>query len=303
MVMLDVEKAYDSVWQEAIIHKLVATNFPSYLVKIMRSFLKERWFQVRVNGTLSTAHGIPYGVPQGSVLSPTLYNIFTADVLMVDGVTYGFFADDTGYLTSDVDPKILTIELQAAQNRLEEFYRKWRIKINASKTQAIFFTKRRSPRYFPSTNVKVCGQEIVWSKEGKYLGLMLDSKLLFDKHISQSLSKCDNLVRSLYALVNRRSRLQLRNKLLLFKCIFRAILAQAFPAWIHCAKSRRKRIQTKQNKLLKMILNLDPWHPTEDLHKIAEIEKFDDFIQRMFLKFRSSCLMSDNPLIQALEFE
>lgn len=73
MVSLDIEKAYDSVWQDAILHKMVVADFPIRLVKIVQSFLKHRSFQVTVNGTFSEKKTIPYGVPQGSVLSPTLY--------------------------------------------------------------------------------------------------------------------------------------------------------------------------------------------------------------------------------------
>lgn len=97
MVLLDVEKAYDSVWQEAVVFKLHQSNCPLYLVKIISSFLSNRRFEVTLNGSTSTSHPIPFGVPQGSVLSPTLYNIFTSDTIMVDGVVYAFFADDTAF--------------------------------------------------------------------------------------------------------------------------------------------------------------------------------------------------------------
>lgn len=121
--------------QEAVVFKLYQTNCPLYLVKIIHSFLSDRKFQVVVNGSRSTTHSIPFGVPQGSVLSPALYNIFTSDTLMVDGVVYAFFADDTAFLAADKDPTQIVAKLQHAQNILEEYQRKWRMKINATKTQ------------------------------------------------------------------------------------------------------------------------------------------------------------------------
>lgn len=138
MIMLDVEKAYGSVWQDAIIYKLRKCNCPLYIVKLVQSFLIERSFQVSVNDSVSGKFDIPCGVPQGSVLSPTLYNVFTSDVLMVDGITYAFFADDTAFLVSDEDPKIITCKLQQAQNKLEEYQQKWRIK-----TPTIFKSQRQ----------------------------------------------------------------------------------------------------------------------------------------------------------------
>lgn len=301
MVMLDVEKAYDSVWQDGVIYKLTKANFPQYLVKLLTSYLANRTFQVTVNGSRSAIHRIPFGLPQGSVLSPTLYNIFTADVIKVDGVIYAFFADDTCYLASDKDPVVIVQSLQAAQNKLEEFQEKWRIKINAAKTQAVFFTRRRALRHLPGSQVKVNNQEITWSNEAKYLGLTLDPKLKFDRHISNTLAKCSSLIKSLYSLINRRSRLQISNKILLFKCVFRSILTYGFPAWRNCAKSHRTRLQKMQNKLLKMMLNLDPWHPTEDVHQQAKVELLDTFIDRLFRNFLLNCSMSDNPLIAGLQ--
>lgn len=300
MVLLDVEKAYDSVWQDATVHKLYRSNCPLYLVKIVQSFITNRTFRVSVKGSFSERHNIPFGVPQGSVLSPTLYNVFTSDVVMVDGVIYVFFADDTGFLVTNDDPKIVTIKLQHAQNELEEYQRRWRIKINPSKSQAIFFTRRRAPHRLPSSMIKVGGMPIPWSKEVTYLGLTLDQKLLFDKHINKSIGKTNGLIKSLYPLINRRSCLQLANKLLLFKCIFRPVLSYGSPVWRCCAKTHLKRLQVKQNQVLKMILGLPPYFSTDELHDIAEIERLQCFINRTASTFRTSCLVSSNPLIEAL---
>lgn len=300
MVLLDVEKAYDSVWQDAVVYKLLRSNLQPYLVKIVESFLTNRSFLVTVNGESSTVHNIPFGVPQGSVLSPTLYNILTSDVPMVDGVSYAFFADDTAFLASDKDPQIVVTHLQAAQNNLEDFQRKWRIKLNAGKTQSIFFTRRRVARHLPRRSVKVNGQPTTWDDEVKYLGVVLDKKLTFDKHVNQIIGKVDRSTKALYSLLNRRSKLRIKNKSLVVKCIIRPMMTYASAVWGCCAKSHRKRLQVKQNKLLKMTHNLDPWYPTDDLHKLAGIDTIDASIDRATRTFRTSCEMSANPLIEAL---
>lgn len=212
MVLLDVEKAYDTVWHDAVIRKLHVSRCPIYFVKLVQSFLTQRQFQITVNGTLSGCHSIPFGLPQGSVLSPTLYNVFTSDVEKVGDVVYGFFADDTSFLTTHDDAKIVTTKLQHAQNKLEEYQHRWRIKINPLKTQIVFFTKRRAVHHFPSSMLKINGIPVKWTTEGKYLGLILDQKLLFDKHINESIAKENWLTRALYPLINRRSALQLANK-------------------------------------------------------------------------------------------
>lgn len=297
MVLLDVEKAYDSVWQDAVVYKLFRSNLQLYLVKIVQSFLSNRTFAVAVNGESSSAHNIPFGVPQGSVLSPILYNVLTSDVLMVDGVSYAFFADDTAFLVSDKDPQIVITHLQAAMNNLQEFQRKWRIKLNAGKTQSIFFTRRRAAQHLPRRTITVNGQPTTWDDEVKYLGVLFDKKLKFDKHVNYVAGKVDRSTKALYSLLNRRSKLHIKNKMLVVKCIIRPMFTYASAVWGNCAKSHRKRLQVKQNKLLKMVLNLNPWYPTDDLHKLAGVDTIDASIERATRSFRTSCEMSANPLI------
>lgn len=297
---LDVEKAYDSVWQQAVVFKLNQVNCPMYITKIIQSFLSARSFEVVINGSKSSTYRIPFGLPQGSVLSPTLYNIFTADILKVDGVVYAFFADDTAFLAADKDPAIVVTKLQHAQNSLEEFQRKWRIKINPAKTQTIFFTKKRAARNLPRSVVSTNEIPSAWVDDANYLGVLFDSKLTFGKHINNAISKVDRATRSLYSLINRRSKLHVRNKMLVFKCILRPIMLYGSPVWGDCAKSHRRRVQVKQNKLLKMIHNLNPWYPTEQLHHVTKVETVEECIRRSTSKFSNSCQLSLNPLIEDL---
>ncbi|KXJ75371.1 hypothetical protein RP20_CCG011846 [Aedes albopictus] len=300
LILLDVEKAYDSVWHDAILHKMHLGNFPMMLLKIIRSFLKDRTFQVSVNGCTSERMQVPFGVPQGSVLSPTLYNIFSADIVQMEGVQYYLFADDTGFLVSHRDANVVVDKLQQAQDAILEYQRKWKVKVNPAKSQAIYFTRRRSPRYLPQTQVSCNGVDIPWSESVGYLGVSLDQKLNFSCHITNSIRKCDILTKTLYPLIKRRSRLHPTIKVLLYKTVFRPTVAYGFPAWFDCAQCHRNKIQVKQNRLLKMMLDLSPFHPTDDVHRIAGVERIDDWFQRLVPKFLQSCSSSVNPLLQEL---
>jgi hypothetical protein len=78
-VFLDIEKAFDTTWHPGLLYKLSELEFPTNLIKLISSFLSHRKLRVSVEDEMSTAREMQAGVPQGSVLSPTLYNIYIND--------------------------------------------------------------------------------------------------------------------------------------------------------------------------------------------------------------------------------
>ena len=154
MVTFDIEKAFDSVWHKGLLHKMFLMKFPLYLIKIIQSFLSNRSFYVTINNQKSKIYNILAGVPQGSVLSPTLYNFFTSDLRITESEK-AFFADDTCLYVSGKSPQKIVKKLNRASEQLSDFATKWKIKLNENKTNAAFFTRRTSPRWLPTDGVTI----------------------------------------------------------------------------------------------------------------------------------------------------
>lgn len=300
LVLLDNEKAFDTVWHKGLIFKMINLQFPVYLIKLIHSFLCDRNFVVTVGSESSQLHFIPAGVPQGSVLSPLLYNIYTHDIPDFAGCVRYQFADDVAISSSSKDPVEVTINLNASLVQYSNYCKKWKIKVNENKTEAVFFTRFRSPRKLPNRNLNFNGVDIPWKDEAKYLGLILDKKLTFQKHTQYILEKCEKLVRILYPFINRRSKLNTRNKILLYKTVFRSTLTYASIVWSECALSHRKKLQIFQNKCLKMIHNLPPWFCTEELHEMSHIETLDQYVNRMKTNYYQRCASSSFDMLRAL---
>jgi hypothetical protein len=75
----------------------------------------------------------------------------------------------------------------------------------------------------PTLGITLDDQEIPWSPEGKYLGLYLDKRLTFASHTAESIKKTERAFRILYSFLNRKSKLCVQNKLLLYKSCIRPV--------------------------------------------------------------------------------
>ena len=102
--------------------------------------MRDRTFRIKITDQKSDKYPIQAGVPQGSVLGPILFVLYTADFPTTPNTTTGTFADDTVILATHDDPKIAAQHLQHHLNLTQDWLQKWRIKINESKSvQIIYF--------------------------------------------------------------------------------------------------------------------------------------------------------------------
>jgi hypothetical protein len=129
----------------------------------MKSYINDREYRVRMNHAVSTKYAIKSGVPQGSVLGPLLYLLYTANLQTDDTTTTGTFTDDTVILTIHADPAQATRNLKHHLNLIQEWIHKWKIKINEAKSTQVTFTLRREqcpPVRLNDQNIPVSKRQI-----------------------------------------------------------------------------------------------------------------------------------------------
>ncbi|GFS88787.1 probable RNA-directed DNA polymerase from transposon X-element [Trichonephila clavipes] len=101
ILFLDIAKAFDKIWHDGLLIKLIRLDFPPPLIKSIHSFLSDRSFRVRVDQTLSSPRPIRSGLPQGSLSSPLLFTLYVNDMPQTDLSHLAMFADDTAIITQN----------------------------------------------------------------------------------------------------------------------------------------------------------------------------------------------------------
>ncbi|GAB0086347.1 hypothetical protein DMENIID0001_003960 [Sergentomyia squamirostris] len=162
---LDVSQAFDKVWHQGLRYKLKKL-LPAHFYNILESYLHNRFFYVDFKGEETTLRSVLSGVPQGSVLGPLLYLIYTADLPTSNHTSLYTFAHDTAIIAVHEDPAVASSHLQNHLNKVGDWLKEWKIKANATKSQHITFTLRRND----CPAVTLDEVEVPRSDSVKYLG-------------------------------------------------------------------------------------------------------------------------------------
>ena len=208
-ITLDLEKAFDTVSREGILLELKKNEITGNMYNYVLNFLSERTFQVRVNEGISTTKKLENGVPQGSVISPTLFNIIMNAVddpgKKCGRVKSAKFADDMAtWLAPKTAPYKKSIkkggkgykdkrirEIEQATTELIKNLKSKGFKVNTEKTQATIFNTDEE------IELNIDGKQIKTKPTLKYLGVTFDKHLKYKDHIDNLHKKA---VKSLYAL-------------------------------------------------------------------------------------------------------
>ncbi|KAK1898792.1 putative RNA-directed DNA polymerase from transposon X-element [Dissostichus eleginoides] len=177
MVMLDLQKAFDTVNHSILIDKLKAIGFDSLSVSWMQSYLEGREQMVEVNGTLSPPLPVSCGVPQGSILGPLLFLIYANDMSSACDCNLFLFADDSALLVSGKNKLQVEKTLSSELGRICTWLADNKLSLHLGKTESILFGSKIKLSKTDGFSVTV-GDNIVTRKdEITYLGSILEANL------------------------------------------------------------------------------------------------------------------------------
>lgn len=249
-VFLDIQKAYDMVWRKGIVIKMKQMGFGNRVLRWVNNFLSERYIQVKINGILSEKFIVENGLPQGSVISPILFNIGVSDIPEhVPEADTSQYADDVDIWKTHRNIIFALKKIQSSLDKLTAWGRQWGFQWSTPKTVAMIFTNKRIDNL---PELKLNNRSIKFQKSTKFLGLFFDSKLCWNKHFQYIIDRCKPRINLLRCIAGSTWGADGPMLLRIYKALIRSILDYGCEAFNSASDSLKVSLDSIQYKALKI---------------------------------------------------
>ena len=295
-VWIDLEKAFDKVWKEGLKLKLQKCGIRGRMYKWICQYLTSRKATVQNRRHHSRKKTLREGVPQGGVLSPTLFIIFMNDIMkdLPKWIHGAIYADDLVIWCSEEYLTTANVRIQEALTKIEEWTRKWLVTLNAKKTTYTIFSLSTRPQ---TAVLKVGGHAVPQDNTPTYLGVTFDPKMTW----KQQINKCSTKAKLRLSLMKKLSGTcwgadySVQKKL--YTGRIRPVLEYGIAAWGTAARSnfkRAKKVQNQASRIITGALKSTPIQAMETLTVLEPLETRRD--TKVLLQSAKFKRMGDHPM-------
>ena len=257
---LDISKCFDTISHDILLRKLNFYGFGDNVVEWFRSYLCHRGHMVSCNNKCSNVDYVEIGVPQGSVLGPTLFLIYVNDINNnLDSTCCNLYADDVLIYCSGKELSDVNSKMQNSLDIMKEWYDNNLLVINSSKSCTMLVTTRqREALLNNSENVQshidlmLNGDHLNYVENCKYLGVEIDKNLSWCTHIQELCKQLNNMV---WTLARLRKFLPRTSLIEIYKSIVQPKIDYAITLWGYSTDINVNKIQRMQNRAIRAIVN------------------------------------------------
>lgn len=274
-VFVDLTKAFDKVWKEGLLLKLLDKKVEGNMYRWIQNFLQYRTARVQLDGKISHRITLQQGVPQGGVISPTLFLIFIDDIAekLTKHISRALHADDFAAWSAAEHLTTASYRMQEALEHVGRWASDWGVEINATKTVATVFSLSPLPE---SINLKMNGRKLKQEDNPTYLGIRLDKRLTWNPHLK---SIENEAVKKLAIMKKLAGTSWGANSSILQKVYVgtvRPTLEYGSSAWATASKTNTSRLNKVQNAGLRLITGGMKTTPIQAMEKLTSLQSLED---------------------------
>ncbi len=193
LVLLDLSAAFDTIDHNILLSRMESSGVIGPPLKWISSYLSDRSQSVSIGSTLSTPANLLFGVPQGSVLGPLFFTIYSspiADIVRTHGLDVHKYADDTQlYLSFNVntpnDEMLARQRIEACISDLRSWMSRNKLKLNDDKTELIILSSKHNQTKIQNNTIQIGSSTISSSTSVRNLGVFLDSSMSMETHVKK----------------------------------------------------------------------------------------------------------------------
>ena len=292
-VFFDLESAYDTTWKYGILNDLYSFGIRGRLADFISTFLNDRQFKVRVGDIFSDSHEQEMGVPQGSILSVTLFSVKINSIVksVCPGVECFLYVDDFYICYRSKHMNTIERQLQQVLNNLSKWSRENGLKFSKTKTKCMHFCQSRKVHLDPE--LKLENEQIKVVHEFKFLGILFDSKLSFIPHINYLSNKCQQALNLLRVVSNMDWGADRKVLLRLYRSLVRSKLDYGCVVYGSARQSYLRKLDSIHNQGLRLALGAFRTSPINSLY--AEANEPSLNLRRKKLSMQYYLKLKSNP--------